>query len=566
MVEQKGGNQSGRWALMVVALYLTVGILWILFSDRLVVLMFDDVSHQAQAQTWKGWVFVVITAGALYGLLLRQFRLDRSSLQLQLDQQEEILRLSQFRESVIDNASIWINVLDQEGRVMVWNKAAEAISGYRAAEVIGHDQIWQWLYPDGHYRQEILGQVSRILGGDHELEGYETRIQTRKRGQRLIVWNSRPLRNSDDEMVGSIAIGRDITESRHAQLQLQARERELAAIMDNLPGMAYLCRYDEHWTMLFVSSGCEELTGYRPDDLLNNRTISWADLILPEYGEILNAAVEEAIASAESYSIEYQIRHRDGSEIWVWERGRAVDEHGELVLEGIIMDISERKRLEGRLSELATMDALTGQYNRRETERIMAEEVARAERYQRSLAVLWVDLDHFKRVNDNYGHGVGDQVLRAVSQRMADTIRSVDTLGRYGGEEFIVVLPEMAEQDALDAAERLRREVADQPIRLDQGRSLSLTISIGVSVFPAHGRTAEDLLEAADRAMYTAKEAGRNRVSLAREPVRFGRGESGQALADPEDASPESADPESSDSESARLKRTELGLKDAKNR
>ncbi|MGM0571887.1 MAG: GGDEF domain-containing protein, partial [Pseudomonadota bacterium] len=122
--------------------------------------------------------------------------------------------------------------------------------------------------------------------------------------------------------------------------------------------------------------------------------------------------------------------------------------------------------------------------------------------------------DHFKRVNDSWGHAIGDKVLRTVSLRLADSVRTVDTLGRFGGEEFLVVLPEMSVAEACDTAERLRRRVASEPVPVAAEQSLEMTVSIGVAVYPDHGESADELCNRADKAMYLAKSLGRNRTEV----------------------------------------------------
>lgn len=519
MEKQSKRRVVDRRAWRIVVPYIVAGSFWILFSDQLVSQLAVAPDLQARLYIWKGWGFIAVTAAALFLLLRRQYHNDQRQIRHQQEQQRELLALSQFREGVIDHTSLWINVLDAEGRVLLWNEAAETISGYSAGEAIGSDRVWQWLYPDDQYREQIKTSLRRILSEQDSVEELETTVRTRERGERLISWYARTFDGPDGIKAGVVVTGLDITVSRQARKRLQARERELATIMDNLPGMAYRCLYDERWTLLFVSSGSEELTGYRPDELIRNRLINWTDIILPEDLDAVSAAVDEAIASAEAYSLEYRIRRKDGGIACVWERGRVIEEQGELILEGLMLDISERKNLEARLSELATRDSLTGQYNRRETERILEEELVRAERYQRALAVLWIDLDHFKRINDSFGHSAGDQALRTVSHRLAESIRSIDTLGRFGGEEFIVILPEMDEHKAVEAAERLRQRVGEEVFHLAGDRQLQLTVSIGVATYPRHGHSVAELCEVADRAMYQAKGAGRNRVVLAPEPA-----------------------------------------------
>ncbi|WP_449285676.1 sensor domain-containing diguanylate cyclase [Marinobacter sp. PE14] len=304
---------------------------------------------------------------------------------------------------------------------------------------------------------------------------------------------------------------------QHRQRQaLRERERQLQILMDNLPGMAYRCLYDQDWTMKFVSQGCTKLTGYEPDELVNNRVTSYAALVSEASNQQLFEQVRVALEKEESFSLEYEVTRKDGSRIWVWERGRGVqEEDGSIHLEGIILDISDRKVLETELEQMATRDPLTGLLNRREMSRVLDEELQRARRYQRPMAVLWVDFDHFKDVNDTYGHAAGDSVLRGISRLLLGSVRSVDSIGRFGGEEFVIVLPEMDLEKAQETAERLRRKVAEEPQPLGNGEAVPLTISVGVAVYPDHGQTASTLCAAADKAMYLAKDRGRNCVAMA---------------------------------------------------
>lgn len=513
MTRFKSRHMPFRRSLHAMMLYLVAGLLWILFSDQLVALWFTDPGELSAVQTWKGFLFVIVTALVLFFTLLRQFHQDRDLLQLQERQQRQIRELNEFRESVIENANIWISVLDKRGRIVVWNRVAELVSGYTSDEVLDKDEVWQWLYPDAEYRDDVFSRARAIIARGEELVGYETTITNRHGEQRLMSWNTRSFRDGK-KPAGAIMIGQDITEIRRAQRQLAESERQLATLMTNLPGMAYRCLYDPHWTMKFVSSGSLDLVGYAPEELIENRVTSFAELIHPEDNDAVLHAVELAIGSAEAYSVEYRVKRRDGEEIWVWERGRAVEEANGLVLEGIILDISEQKALEAELSEMATRDALTGLYNRRETARLLDEELARAQRYGRSLSVLWIDLDHFKAINDQHGHAAGDKVLQCVSALLEESVRSVDAVGRFGGEEFVVILPEMGRSDAEEIAERLRRKADETSCPGDDGVEVDITISIGVAVYPEHGTSSAALCLVADQAMYRAKRAGRNRVEM----------------------------------------------------
>lgn len=165
------------------------------------------------------------------------------------------------------------------------------------------------------------------------------------------------------------------------------------------------------------------------------------------------------------------------------------------------------------LREQSTRDGLTGLVNAREFHRQVAEEVARHRRYGRPFSLLMLDLDHFKAVNDTYGHLAGDEVLRAVAGLIQGAVRPTDLVARYGGEEFVIVLPETTGAGASALAERLRRHVADHAIPVPTDGAVSLTVSVGLAVFPEDADSLETLLNAADKALYAAKAAGRNRAT-----------------------------------------------------
>jgi diguanylate cyclase (GGDEF)-like protein/PAS domain S-box-containing protein len=304
-----------------------------------------------------------------------------------------------------------------------------------------------------------------------------------------------------------------VTERRTVENALKARESELATIMDNLPGMAFRCAYDDHWTLKFVSQGCRELTGYEPHELLDNNKVSLASLMDPEHEKLARQDVERAIATAEPYAHEYLLTRCNGETAWIWEKGRAVDVDGELMIEGIMLDISDRKAMEQALAQLAIRDSLTGLFNRRELEARLEEEVNRAHRYQRPVTLLWLDLDHFKSINDRYGHGRGDEALCQLSRVLEYSVRSVDVVGRYGGEEFAVILPETSVAGAVQVCERIREAIEQATVETGEA-AIQYTISMGVA--PANGNIPGYMawLEQADKALYVAKESGRNQVRV----------------------------------------------------
>lgn len=165
-----------------------------------------------------------------------------------------------------------------------------------------------------------------------------------------------------------------------------------------------------------------------------------------------------------------------------------------------------------RVRQLAYLDGLTGIFNRRFFEMRIAEELERAKRFESSLAVIMVDIDQFKRLNDEFGHLLGDEVLRQVSSIFSDHLRKIDVVCRYGGEEFAILLPETGSQSGLQVADKLRRFVERWEF---PGVPRPVTVSAGAATFPEHGRVRDELVKAADAALYAAKQAGRNCVRLA---------------------------------------------------
>ena len=265
-----------------------------------------------------------------------------------------------------------------------------------------------------------------------------------------------------------------------------------------------------------VNRRWREMLGLQQSDLRNDVS-DWSERVHPEDRTRMVDLVEKHIAERTSYAADFRMRHKDGHWVWIQGAGGVVEYDAEgnpVRLCGTHQEISDRKSLEQQLAYQATHDPLTGLFNRGELWERLEGEISRAERYGQKLAVFLVDIDHFKQVNDTYGHKQGDRLLETFALRLREDMRKMDMCGRYGGEEFLVLLPEISAASAGERAERLRALVADSPVKLDE-QEVELTISIGVAAYPDHGRNAGDLIDAADRALYRAKHNGRNRIELA---------------------------------------------------
>jgi diguanylate cyclase (GGDEF)-like protein len=190
-------------------------------------------------------------------------------------------------------------------------------------------------------------------------------------------------------------------------------------------------------------------------------------------------------------------------------------EHSEAALRqantSLQRQLAEIGNLQEQLREQALRDPLTLQYNRRYLDTTLPREFNRCQREQAALSVLMIDIDHFKHVNDTHGHPAGDEVLRRLGRLLADSARSHDVVCRYGGEEFLVLLPQMPRAAAVERAEQIRQRFAHLSFT-DVSPALYCTVSIGVATYPDHGHSPDTLVRSADRALYAAKDAGRNRV------------------------------------------------------
>jgi diguanylate cyclase (GGDEF)-like protein/PAS domain S-box-containing protein len=318
-----------------------------------------------------------------------------------------------------------------------------------------------------------------------------------------------------ERMAGEIGFALDKIESGEkwaaAEAALMETQREMETLLGNLPGMAYRCRYDDKWTMEFVSEGCLELTGYAAEDLLFNRLISYEDITHPEDSARVRQEIAHAVRSRSRFTVEYRIADRTGRQKWVSEKGLCTySDRGEpLMLEGFISDITEIKSYRERLEHQASHDALTGLANRNLLQARLRQAIAQAERQQDGLAVVFMDLDNFKYLNDSLGHSAGDELLKMVANRLKACVREGDTVVRLGGDEFVLLLLNQSTAESVGHVVRRVFEKTSEPYFI-AGREFNTSASIGVSLYPQDGADAEALLKNADAAMYRAKADGRN--------------------------------------------------------
>ena len=259
-----------------------------------------------------------------------------------------------------------------------------------------------------------------------------------------------------------------------------------------------------------------EMLGLSRDDI-KHTVDDWDERIHPGDRERMVSVIERCISERTGYVEEFRMLHKDGHWVWIQGSGAVVEfgEQGEPIrLSGTHQEISERKTQEQHLTYRANHDALTGLLNRTALWDFLEDEISRATRHRRDLSLFVVDIDHFKRINDQYGHKAGDLVLQQFADLLRDSVRREDRALRYGGEEFVVILPDTDSPAACGLGERIRQKIEDHQIETAD-QVIRFTISIGVASYPADAMGAKELFDAADKAMYQAKNSGRNRVCSA---------------------------------------------------
>lgn len=298
-------------------------------------------------------------------------------------------------------------------------------------------------------------------------------------------------------------------------------------LIQNIPAIFFRCNCDKDWTIHFINNAIEELTGYPPSDLIQNKVRSFASIVHPEDNPKILEAAEKAMAAAEPWTIEYRLITVDGEIKWVSETGVAIySETGELqYMDGFILDITERKKIqlalaatEQQIRDMAFTDSVTGLANRNLFSDRLDQLILDSKRYNSEFALLFIDLDHFKTVNDSHGHLVGDKLLSMAGERISSSFRESDVVARFGGDEFLVIVKNTSgANDIEQLADNLLKKMAASYYVDDM--ELCVTCSIGITFFSNDNCSSLELIQQADKAMYAAKLAGKNQFKIYSAPA-----------------------------------------------
>jgi diguanylate cyclase (GGDEF)-like protein/PAS domain S-box-containing protein len=425
--------------------------------------------------------------------------------------EQEVMAANAQRKAVLDAATrVAIIATDPFGVVTMFNAGAERMLGYEAEEMVGRRSVVEMHRPRelSHYAERLAmdsGRPFDVLVVRAAAEGLEEREWTwvRSDGREVTVLLAvTALRDDAGAITGYLHVATDVTERKAAEAMLRKQSAAITASMD---GIGIL---NAELEFTYANDAFAKLYGYPTPQALTGKSL--ADVYETAENERFRNAILPLVIERGRWRGETTGLRRDGVTFPQEISMTALDGGGIVV---VVRDISERTYAEEQIKHLAYHDALTGLPNRLLFKDRLTVALSHAQRNGSRLAVLFLDLDRFKVINDSLGHNIGDQLLQAVAARVQSCVRESDTVARLGGDEFTLLLPNLSRSDdAAPVAQKLL-EAVRYPFHIE-GREFFITTSIGVSLYPEDGLDAETLIKNADTAMYQAKEQGRDNYQL----------------------------------------------------
>jgi diguanylate cyclase (GGDEF)-like protein/PAS domain S-box-containing protein len=446
--------------------------------------------------------FEFVSGGRRARLVIAQDITERNRADKALRRSEE-----RYRE-LFENANDLLWTADLEGRLTSMNIAGERVSGYAREELIG-TSILSLVAPE--HLEMVRDAMAKKFRGEVAATFYEADLVA-KDGHHIPLEVSTRLIYRDGAAIGIQGLGRDVSERKTSEARYRLLfERNLAGVF----------RTGADGRILECNDACARIFGFESrDEFLS------ADATDLYFDDNERERVVQMLRQQHQISnLELRLRRRDGSAVWVLENVSLLE--GD-VLEGTIIDITDRKHAQEQMEYQAYHDSLTQLPNRLLFRDRITIALAHARRNGRASAVMFLDLDQFKLVNDTLGHTVGDRLLQVIGSRLVTCVRAEDTVARMGGDEFTVLLADMHDRRGAAAVAQKVLEAVRHPVMVDE-HELYVSTSVGIAIFPDDGEDAETLLKNADRAMYRAKELGRDNFQYST-PAKFEIGDGRMAM------------------------------------
>jgi diguanylate cyclase (GGDEF)-like protein/PAS domain S-box-containing protein len=428
-------------------------------------------------------------------------------------QAEGALRDSEARlQLIVETTPDLVSVLDRERCFRFVNSAYARILGYTPDQLIGRP-IDEFVHPDD--RPGVVGGFRGLIetiesGPVAPVAGHELIWRTRHAGGHWVDVEVRwqTLVNAAGDLIGVLVISRDVTERRRAEAALRASEERFRSLVQNASDLVMITDVDG--TLRYVSPAIERILGFSPEEAIGTSGFAW--IHAEDRASVESVLRQRLVRDGARESVEFRIRHRDGS--WRYVETVVSNLLNDTSVHGVVInahDVTERKRLEDDLTHQAFHDTLTNLPNRALFIDRLGQALARAQRRGSMVAVLLLDLDRFKVINESLGYEAGDQLLVQVGQRLAACIPPDDTIARLGGDEFTVLMDDLSDtRDPGLLADRLL-EALGAPFVI-AGRTVHVTASVGVVLRTGRHLQPADLLRDADVALYEAKAAGKGRA------------------------------------------------------
>lgn len=468
----------------------------------------------ARQEILSAWRRQALVNGACLAALLLAIGLLTCYVLRQSDRERR--SLARLRE-ITSTLGEGVYVLDKDGLITFVNPEAELILGWTAAELLGKNghKVFHYKRPDGtplSFRDCPVHQTISTGRTFHSLN--EWLIHRDGSLVPVSLVSSAIFRKG--KITGSVAAFQDISSRLEQEKALHESEERFRLLFDNANDAILVRRLEadgEPGKFIEANQVASQMLGYSREEFLEMTSAYLDD---PDRAVDTPESGDRCLATGHAV-FETSLRARDGGKIPVEISAHTFELQGHKCCLAIVRDISERKQAEEKIRRLVDLDTLTSLPNRRLLRDRLNQALFQAKRHQRPLAVMFLDLDHFKQINDTLGHDIGDELLQVVAARLTACVRSIDTVARLGGDEFVIVLTEIRDTpDAEQVARKISRSLKE-PLHIRE-HELRVTTSIGIAIYPVNGdHDALKLMKMADLAMYETKAAGRDGYRIYRE-------------------------------------------------